>query len=119
MISVVCAAPAQDSDDVISVTDLGYMKRTKASQFEMQRRGGKGLKAIGLQKNGGNGTCVAAALVLPEPGSIAVMLASGQQHTVASQDLAGGGTRTSRGSAVVMAVLGDTVTGAFCTLSGQ
>ena len=44
--------PAEDND-ILVVTDLGYGKRTKISEFRVQRRGGYGIKLIQLtEKNG-------------------------------------------------------------------
>lgn len=110
--SVVMASPIGGNDDVMIFTDLGYAKRTKAAQFETQRRGGKGVRAITLQKNGGNGSRIAAALVISEPCGLVVTLNSGQRFDISSQDLAAS-SRTSRGTAAVMAVMGDFVTSAF------
>jgi DNA gyrase subunit A len=44
--------PAEDND-ILVVTDLGFGKRTKISEFRLQRRGGYGIKLIQLtEKNG-------------------------------------------------------------------
>jgi DNA gyrase subunit A len=44
--------PAEDND-ILVVTDLGYGKRTKISEFRLQRRGGYGIKLIQLTKKNG------------------------------------------------------------------
>ncbi len=110
--SVVMASPIQSRDDVMIVTELGYTKRIKASQFETQRRGGKGVHAITLQKNGATGTRIACALALEGPADIVISLHSGQNFTVSTQNIACTG-RTSKGSAEVLAVMGDYVTDAY------
>jgi DNA gyrase subunit A len=49
---VSCDAIATDSD-LLLVTDSGYGKRTKAAQFNVQARGGQGVRAITLSEKRG------------------------------------------------------------------
>jgi len=46
----VSAASAAEGDDVLLVTSGGYGKRTKMSEFPLQKRGGMGVKAIKLTR---------------------------------------------------------------------
>ena len=48
--SVVMASPVGEQDDLVMFTDLGYAKITRVYNFEAQRRGGKGVKAVTLLK---------------------------------------------------------------------
>ncbi len=105
---IVLAAPISEQDDVALFTDLGYAKLTRAYCFETQRRGGKGVKAISLLKNGANGSCVAAAVCVSEPCSILVTLKSGQSFPLSTEQLERS-DRNARGKPAVLAVLGDTV----------
>lgn len=114
--NVVMVSPiADDRDDIMMFTDLGYTKRMKVSQFETQRRGGKGVKAITLQKNGATGTRVAASLVISEPSVINVLTNSGQHFEIKSQEISAS-ARASKGTPSVLAVLGDFVASAFASV---
>ncbi|MGI5849234.1 MAG: DNA gyrase subunit A [Christensenellales bacterium] len=110
--SVVMASPTNEQDDVVIFTDLGYAKITRVSNFETQRRGGKGVKAISLPKNGTTGTCIAAAFCVSEPSGIVATLKSGQNFELSTEQLERSG-RTSKGSPAVLAVLGDFVVAAY------
>ncbi|MFA5675649.1 MAG: DNA gyrase subunit A [Christensenellales bacterium] len=112
---VVMASPVGEQYDVAFFTDLGYAKLTKAYCFETQRRGGKGVKAITLLKNGSTGTCVAAALCTLGPCGMLVTLKSGQTFSLSTEQLARG-DRNSKGGSAVLAVMGDTVVSAVRSL---
>jgi DNA gyrase subunit A len=43
-----------EEDDILAVTDLGFGKRTAATEFRTQKRGGYGLKLIQLTDKNGN-----------------------------------------------------------------
>jgi len=65
--------PAEDND-ILVVTDLGYGKRTKISEFRLQRRGGYGIKLIQLtEKNG----AVAAIRYVREEDEILIVTEGG------------------------------------------
>jgi len=108
---VVMAAPVSEQDDVALFTDLGYAKLMRVYLFETQKRGGKGLKAVSLLKNGSTGTYVAAALPVSEPCGIVVTLKSGQSFSLSSEQL-NRQDRNAKGTAAVLAVLGDCVVSA-------
>lgn len=109
--NVIMAAPVSEQDDVALFTDLGYAKLTRVYLFETQKRGGKGLKAISLLKNGSTGTYVASALPVSEPCGIVVTLKSGQSFSLSSEQLHRQ-DRNGRGISTVLAVLGDCVVSA-------
>ncbi|MDD3268221.1 MAG: DNA gyrase subunit A [Syntrophomonadaceae bacterium] len=54
----------REGADVLLVTENGYGKRTSLEEFKVQHRGGKGLKAIEINKK--NGKLVAFQVVSPE-----------------------------------------------------
>ncbi len=108
---VVMAAPVSEQDDMALFTDLGYAKLTRVYLFETQKRGGKGLKAVSLLKNGTTGTYVAAAFPVSEPCGIVVTLKSGQSFSLSSEQL-DRQDRNAKGSSAVLAVLGDCVVSA-------
>ncbi len=110
--SVVMAAPIGEQDDVAMFTDLGYAKLTRVYNFESQRRGGKGVIAFALLKNGSTGTGIAAAFPVSEPCGIVVNLKSGTSCDLSTEQLERSG-RTAKGSPAVMAVLGDYVVSAY------
>jgi DNA gyrase subunit A len=109
--SVVMAAPVTETEDVALFTDLGYAKLTRVSNFEPQRRGGKGIKAISFLKNGSTGSAVAAAFPICEPCGIVATLKSGQCISLSSEQLERQ-DRAAKGTPAVLAVLGDTLTAA-------
>jgi len=65
--------PAEDND-ILVVTDRGYGKRTKVSEFRLQRRGGYGIKLIQLTNKNG---VVAAIRYVREDDEILVVTEGG------------------------------------------
>ncbi len=105
---VVMAAPVDTDDEVALFTDLGYAKLTRVTDFEVQHRGGKGLKAMLFLKNGSTGATVAAAFPVSEPCGIIVTMKTGQTISLSSEQLERQ-DRAARGASAVLAVLGDSV----------
>jgi DNA gyrase subunit A len=65
--------PAEDND-ILVVTDLGYGKRTRVSEFRVQRRGGFGIKLIQLTTKNG---AVAAIRYVREDDEILIVTEGG------------------------------------------
>jgi len=63
-----------DENDILVVTDLGYGKRTRISEFRLQRRGGYGIKLIQLTKKNG---VVAAIRYVQEDDEILIVTEGG------------------------------------------
>ena len=111
--SLLLACQLKKGDELLLLSDKGNGKRVPALSFERQGRAGKGVRAFPFQKNGVNGTCLAAALLLD--GTVhAVAVTQAQtppsRHDVNEfpiQNLAG------KGAPVVLALLTDVVTGAI------
>lgn len=110
--SVVMSSPIGEQDDIAIFTDLGYAKLTKTYSFEAQHRGGKGVIAMTIQKNGATGTYIAAAFPVSEPCGIVVTLKSGTSTDLSTEQLERSG-RTTKGSPAVIAVFGDCVVSAY------
>ena len=54
VISLVVVNQENKNSDLLFLTSFGFAKRTKASQFRGQKRGGQGIKGIKLTKRNGN-----------------------------------------------------------------
>lgn len=64
-----------DAGEIVLVSERGYAKRCLLVDFEMQKRGGKGVKAFAFNKNGNNGTTLVWASVVMQPYNIEIVLA--------------------------------------------
>ncbi len=105
----VCAAFAHNSEgEVLFSSELGYLKRCLVIDFDRQARGGKGVKAFSLLKNGANGAKVAGALPVTEPYLFEVVQKSGTSTRFSTEDV-GIETKAGRGEAYVVVVMDDFV----------
>ncbi|WTL13860.1 DNA gyrase subunit A [Kribbella sp. NBC_01505] len=73
--AVIRAGSEEDAQYVFTVTDAGYAKRSKVSEYRQQGRGGLGIKAVKL--NDERGSLVGAIVVVDEDQVLAIK-ASGQ-----------------------------------------
>jgi DNA gyrase subunit A len=73
--SVIRAGSEEETQFVFTVTDAGYAKRSKVSEYRQQGRGGLGIKAVKL--NDERGSLVGAIIVVEEDQVLAIK-ASGQ-----------------------------------------
>ncbi|MFI5691502.1 DNA gyrase subunit A [Kribbella sp. NPDC051586] len=73
--SVIRAGSEEDTQFVFTVTDAGYAKRSRVSEYRQQGRGGLGIKAVKL--NDERGSLVGAIIVVDEDQVLAIK-ASGQ-----------------------------------------
>ncbi|MEV0287362.1 MULTISPECIES: DNA gyrase subunit A [unclassified Kribbella] len=73
--SVIRAGSEEDAQYVFTVTDAGYAKRSRVSEYRQQGRGGLGIKAVKL--NDERGSLVGAIIVVDEDQVLAIK-ASGQ-----------------------------------------
>jgi DNA gyrase subunit A len=95
---VILAAQVDKHGDVVIITDNGCTKRMKTSDFEEQRRSGKGQKAIAFMKNGANGGYLAAAFYVLREERLFVEYKSGEKEYIIiselkREDKTGRGTR--------------------------
>ncbi|MDR0896911.1 MAG: DNA topoisomerase 4 subunit A [Oscillospiraceae bacterium] len=99
-----------DEGELLLATDRGYLKKSLLLDFEPQRRGGKGLRAFTLQKNGANGTAIAGALVVREPYQFRIRQKNSPPTAFSTEDVHIE-ARAGKGRMYVMALMEDTVIG--------
>ena len=84
------------------------MKRCLLIDFDLQARAGKGVRCFNFQKNGGNGTCVVAALLVKTPFEFTVKQKSGEKAVFSAESIRIE-RKDSRGTMYAMCVLDDIV----------
>ncbi len=104
------AGGIQDSDALVLISERGYMKRVPGKMIDSQRRAGKGVHSFYFNKNGSNGSFIAASFVTDIPRSFSVQTSLGQTVPFNTEDVALQ-TLTERGKPYVMAVMDDVVNG--------
>ena len=107
-----------DGGEVLVLTERGYAKRSLLLDYDIQGRGGKGLKTIDFRKNGANGTRLVAARYLDGNIRMTIVQALGQVTVVDSADV-WMEPRFAKGQPVVMALVDDVVTAAYPVLLAQ
>ena len=108
--SLLTAGGIQDSDQLLLASERGFMKRVPGSMVDSQRRSGKGVHSFYFNKNGSNGSYIAASFVTSAPRSFTVQTTQGQAVPFFSEDIELQ-KLTERGKPYVMAVLDDVVSG--------
>ncbi len=96
--------------EMLIMSDRGYAKRVLMADFDPQNRNGKGLKAFTFNRNGSNGSCIAAAHHVKEPVQVQVVQHSGT-HTALFTDDVLIEERASKGKMYVFALMDDVITG--------
>ncbi len=107
---LLAAGGIQNGDFLLLVSERGYMKRVPGGMIDVQRRAGKGVHAFYFNKNGSNGSYIAASAALSFPRSFSVQTALGQLVPLNSEEIAQQ-KLTERGKPYLMAVMDDVVTG--------
>jgi DNA gyrase subunit A len=74
-LSVIPAGSAEDDDYVFTVTDGGFAKRTRVSEYRQQGRGGLGIKAMRLNEDRGS---LVGGLIVTDNDEVIAIKASGQ-----------------------------------------
>jgi DNA gyrase subunit A len=74
-LSVIPAGLAEDDTYIFTVTDGGYAKRSKVSEYRMQGRGGLGIKAMKLNDDRGK---LVGGLVVIDTDEVMAIRESGQ-----------------------------------------
>jgi DNA gyrase subunit A len=83
--TIITGALVTDPDDqVVVVSESGWLKRVPLSGFPVQGRGGGGVQTLGITKATGK---VAGAAVSSEKGNVNVMSARGRRYHVATKDI--------------------------------
>ena len=99
----------QNSEQILLFSDCGFAKRLPGAMLDPQGRAGKGVKCFPFNKNGSNGTYVAAAVKLSSVRDFTVqqkggMLMPMNSEAIACQSL------TDKGKMAVIALMDDVVT---------
>ena len=56
-----------EAGELLLLSDRGYAKRCLLVDYEVQRRGGKGVRTFAFNKNGANGSALVCALPVTDP----------------------------------------------------
>ena len=99
-------------DEAVLFSDRGWGKRLMALDFEVQNRGGKGVRCFPFNRNGSNGQSLAGFLLSPR--GVDTLLLVTQTRSPATQLRKSEmvvQSRTGKGMPYVMAILDDVVTG--------
>ncbi|MBO7358461.1 MAG: DNA topoisomerase 4 subunit A [Clostridia bacterium] len=105
---ILLALPNSSEGEVLLVTEKGFMKRALLIDFDLQARGGKGVRCFNLLKNASNGSYLVTAMEVKEPFNFICRL-TGDQTQIFNTDHVKIERRESKGSMYAMCVLGDTV----------
>ena len=103
------AFPNNEEGEILLVSDKGFMKRVLLIDFDLQARGGKGMRCFNLQKTGVNGTRIVGALEVKEPYNFEYEQKSGTVLWLYT-DTVRIERRESKGTMYAMCVLGDVIT---------
>ena len=106
---IVLASVMNNACQVILFSDRGYAKRLMGAMFDAQGRAGKGVKCFAFNKNGSNGTCVAAAQCVNGTRFMTVVQFGGLLTPMSTEDIPCQNL-PDKGKPSVMAVLDDVVT---------
>ncbi len=110
---VACAFLFESAEgEVLLVSDRGYMKRSLLVDFDIQARGGKGVKCFTFLKNGANGEKIAAALMVREPFDFVVLQKQGQA-TKLNTEWVKIELKAGKGQPLVMAMMDDLIEEVF------
>ena len=100
--------PNNEEGEILFVSDKGFMKRVLLIDFDLQARGGKGVKCFNFAKNGANGTHIVGVLPVKEPYDFEYEQRKGAVQTL-NTDLVRIERRESKGTMYAMCVLDDTI----------
>ena len=107
---ILWAGQPQATDQLILLSERGYAKRILYMDFEPQARAGKGLKSFYFNKNGSNGTRLAAVALVPAgDATVRVYQKMSPYSDIQSSEILMQ-NKTARGVPMVMALLDDVVT---------
>jgi DNA gyrase subunit A len=106
--AIVFAAQALDAGDLILVSERGYAKRMPPGEIAAQKRGGKGVRLFPFDKDGQNGSALAAVLLAQRQQTLNILQAHGRTTPLPVLDIP---LETARGKGVpvVMALFDDVV----------
>ena len=106
--AVLTAAQTPDEGEVFVLSDRGYGKRSLIFDYEIQGRGGKGLKTFDFKKNGSNGYEIVSAFHVTVPKDIVISQKHGDETRLNTDEVLIE-ARNSKASPVVMVMLDNVV----------
>ncbi len=80
--TVLYSAQTDMHHSLVVLTERGYMKKTAMSEYEVQNRGGKGVRTINMLKSGTNGKYIAFAWICDEETKILASQNNGETSIV-------------------------------------
>ncbi len=97
-----------NNDEMILFSERGYAKRVPGSIVDIQRRSGKGVRSFSFNKNGSNGSYIAATLLLSQSSLFSVLQKQGDITPISSEEIVCQNL-TDKGKPYVMAIMENTV----------
>ena len=107
---VIAAVQNSGAGEVLLATERGYAKRDLIVDFDLQARGGKGLRAIAFQKNGATGTYLVDARLVMMPYDFVLRQKSGTR-TRLNTEMVRIEERAGKGTLYAVVVMDDVVEG--------
>ncbi|MDO5436294.1 MAG: DNA topoisomerase (ATP-hydrolyzing) [Clostridia bacterium] len=101
-----------EQDEIILLSDRGWGKRVPQTEFDLQHRGGKGVRCIFFNKNGSNGREIAGACAVSAdmPALLRITQVRSGATLLSKKEILLQ-NRQGKGMPYVMAIMDDTVTG--------
>ncbi|MGI5884725.1 MAG: DNA gyrase/topoisomerase IV subunit A [Candidatus Spyradocola sp.] len=105
------AAFVPEAGELLLFSDRGYAKRCLLVDYEMQRRGGRGVRTFSFNKNGANGACLVCALPITNPRRLLVVQADRTETTLSTEEVLIE-NKAGRGKPYIAALMDNVVTSA-------
>lgn len=110
--SLLLSGLLEDREELILFSERGYAKRIPVSYIDAQNRGGKGQKAFSFNKTQNNGSYLAGAKLMKEPGSVQIVMKDGEtQHFDSEQIFLQ--SLQDKGKLMVIAILDNVISNIF------
>ena len=101
-----------EAGEMVLLSDRGYAKRCLLVDFEVQKRGGKGVKCFAFNKNGANGSALVCALPVTEPYTLEVVQADKTVTPISTEEIMIE-NKTGRGKPYIVALMDNVVLRCF------
>ena len=105
---VIRGCTLQNNEQLLMFSESGYAKRIPGAMLDPQGRGGKGVKCFAFNKNGSNGSYIAACVKLSDARDFTVLQAGGMLSPMNSESIACQGL-SDKGKTAVIALMDDVV----------
>ena len=97
-----------EAGEMVLLTDRGYAKRCLLVDFEVQKRGGKGVKCFAFNKNGANASALVCARPVTEPYTLEVVQADKTVTPISTEEIMIE-NKTGRGKPYIVALMDNVV----------